>query len=163
EDRVVLHQRVVQRGRRDVPAGEADDQDPALERDALGGPPEGLPAHRVVNDVGTAPVGDFLDDRHEVLAVPVHDHVRAEFPRHPPPRPPPPPPPPPPARRPRPPPRPGPPPPPRRGPPPPPPPRPPGAKAGAPRPPPRARRCSPNHPVWYVMWNGAASASSSAS
>ncbi len=24
-----------------------------------------------------------------------------------------------------------------------------------------ARRCSPNHPVWYVMWNGAASASSS--
>src|SRR2546430_13236893 len=30
--------RSVQRGRLDLAAGEADDQDPALERDALGGP-----------------------------------------------------------------------------------------------------------------------------
>ena len=81
DDRVVLHERVVQRGRRDVAAGEADDQDPAFERDALGGLAERVAAHRVVHDVRAASAGDVLDDRDEVLTVPVHDHVRAEFPR----------------------------------------------------------------------------------
>ena len=70
-DRVVLDQRVVQRGRRDLPAGEAYDQDPALERDALGGPGVRLAAHRVVDHVGAAPAGDLLDHLDEVLAAPV--------------------------------------------------------------------------------------------
>ena len=76
--RVVLDQRVVQRGRLDLAAGEADDQDPALERDALGGPGVRVAADRVVDHVGAAALGDLLDHLDEVLGGPVDHHVRAQ-------------------------------------------------------------------------------------
>jgi DHA2 family methylenomycin A resistance protein-like MFS transporter len=77
-DRVVLDQHVVQRGGGDRAAGEADHQDPALERDALGRSRVGLAAHGVVDNVGAAASGHLLDDLDEVLPVPVHHHVRAQ-------------------------------------------------------------------------------------
>ena len=81
-DRVVLDQRVVERGRLDLPAREADQQDPALERYALGRALVGVSTDRVVHHVGTTAAGDVLDDLDEVLAVPVHHDVSAEGPRH---------------------------------------------------------------------------------
>jgi hypothetical protein len=64
------------------PAREADYEDPAFEGYALGRALVGVSADRVVHDVGTPAVGDVLDHFDEVLAVPVHDDVSAECPRH---------------------------------------------------------------------------------
>ena len=82
DDRVVLDQRVVERGGWIVAAGEADDDDPALEGDALGRALVGVATDRVEDDVRAASAGHRLDHRHEVLGVPVDDHVRAELAGH---------------------------------------------------------------------------------
>ena len=82
DDAVVLDQQVVGRRLGDPAAGEADDDDPALERDALAGLVEDVAADRVVDDVGTVPAGHLLDDRDEVLGRVVDDVVGAELAAH---------------------------------------------------------------------------------
>src|SRR5271166_2698142 len=79
-DGVVLDQGVVERRGRHAAAGEADDQDAALERNALGGAVVGVAADWVVDDVGAAPAGDVVNHRDEILRAPVHDHIGTERP-----------------------------------------------------------------------------------
>src|SRR5690606_3147035 len=79
EQRVVFDRGVVEARGGARPAGGADDEDASFEGDALGGARVGLAAHRVVDDVGTAPVGGFLDHGHEVVDIPVDDDVGAQF------------------------------------------------------------------------------------
>jgi hypothetical protein len=78
DDAVVLDQRVVGGGVGDPAAREADDDDPALEGDALAALVERVAADRVVDDVGAPPAGDVLDDGHEVVGQVVDDDVGAE-------------------------------------------------------------------------------------
>jgi acyl-CoA dehydrogenase len=80
EDAVVLHQRVVQPGGGHGAAGEADDQDAALEGDALDRFGVGVAAHRVVHHIGAAAAGGLLDDGHDVLAAAVDHHIAALLP-----------------------------------------------------------------------------------
>src|ERR1035437_9428539 len=82
DDRVVLDQRVVERGRLDLPSREADHQDSAFKSYALGRALVGVSTNRVIHHVGTMAAGDVLDHRNEVLRMPVHDDVSAQFPRH---------------------------------------------------------------------------------
>src|SRR5680860_1008252 len=82
EDRVVLDQGVVERGRLNLPSREADHEDPALEGNALGRALVGVSTDRVEHDVSPTTSGDLLDHCDEVLAVTVHDHVSAEPARH---------------------------------------------------------------------------------
>src|SRR5206468_3374166 len=61
-------------------AGEADDYDPALEGDDLGGLGVGLAADRVVDDVGATAARGLLDGGDDVLALAVDDDVAARLP-----------------------------------------------------------------------------------
>ncbi len=82
EDRVVLHPG---RGRApgwDRAAGEAHDDDPALEGDDLGGLGVRLAAHGVVDHVGAPAAGGFLHGGDDVLGTPVDDDVAAQLARH---------------------------------------------------------------------------------
>ena len=79
DDAVVLDQQVVGRRLGDAAAGEPDDDEPALEGDALARLVEDVAADRVVDDVGAVPAGDLLDDRDEVLGRVVDDVVGAEL------------------------------------------------------------------------------------
>ena len=58
---VVLHQHVPGRDRRDPARGEADHDQPALERDAPPGRVEHVPADRVPDHVRAVPAGHLLD------------------------------------------------------------------------------------------------------
>ena len=80
EDRVVLHQGVVEAGAGDGAAGEADDHDPALEGDDLGGLGVGLAADGVVDHVRAAAAGGLLHGGDDVLAPPVDHDVAAQLP-----------------------------------------------------------------------------------
>lgn len=83
EDGVVLHEGVVEGGGGDGAAGEADDDDPALEGHALGGGGVRIAADGVVHHVGPAPAGEFLDpgcDPAALFPAPaVDDEVTAEL------------------------------------------------------------------------------------
>ena len=80
DDGVVLDQRVVHRGGRDPARGEADDHQPALEGDALGGAVVDVTAHRVVDDVGARAAGEVLDRLDEVALLVVEGEVGAQLP-----------------------------------------------------------------------------------
>ena len=82
EDRVVLDEGVVEGGARDRTAREADDHDPALEGDDLGGLGVGLAADGVVDHVRAASAGRLLDGTDDVLGAPVDDDVTAQLARH---------------------------------------------------------------------------------
>ena len=78
QDRVVLHQRVVEGRGGDGAAGEADDDDPALEGDALDGLGVRVAAHRVVDHIRAAAAGGLLHGGDDVVTAPVEDHVAAQ-------------------------------------------------------------------------------------
>ena len=82
EDRVVLHQGVAEGWRGHRPAREPHHDDPALEGDALRRLGVGVTTDRVEHDVRSASAGHRLDHRHDVLGMPVDDHVRTAPPRH---------------------------------------------------------------------------------
>lgn len=62
-----------------APAGEADDDDPALEGDALDGLGVRLTSHRVVDHIRAAAAGGFLHGGDEVVGAPVEDDITAQF------------------------------------------------------------------------------------
>ena len=64
DQRDVLQQDAVGRDRRHAAAGEADDREPALGRDAPGGLIEHIAADRIVNHVGASPAGRCQDGVH---------------------------------------------------------------------------------------------------
>ncbi len=78
-DGVVLDQYVVGGGLGYAAAGEADDDDPALECDAFGRAVVNVSADRVEHHVGAPTSGDLLDLFHEVLRLVVQGVVRAKL------------------------------------------------------------------------------------
>ncbi len=71
-------ERVVRRRVGDPAAGEADHEDPALERDALARPVERVAAHGVVDHVGAAAVGQALHRVDEVVGEVVDHDIGTE-------------------------------------------------------------------------------------
>ena len=80
DDGIVLHQHVVCCCLRDAARGEADDDDSALERDALGGPVVHVTAHRIEDDVGAAAASQPLDLLGKILGLVVDRVIGAELP-----------------------------------------------------------------------------------
>ena len=79
EDRVVLDERVVEARLGHPSAGEADDDDPPLEGDALGARGVRRAAHRVVDDVRAVPLGGPREFLGEVLLAVIDHDVGAEL------------------------------------------------------------------------------------